>query len=203
LVSPSPERPRETSGEPAEGSLLFLDACCLLNLFATGRIEEILKLLPYRCATSRFIAEEEVLAIRRTTGTGGLLEVVSTSELEASGRLAVFEMVTVEEQRELARLGDDLDDGEASVCALAVAHQGGVATDDRKALRMLGAMSPQVPTLQTPDILFAWARLSKAPKVEVGTVLRAIRERGSFYPRKDSPHFDWWSSLVQMKEHRR
>ncbi|MEA2690823.1 MAG: hypothetical protein QOJ16_210 [Acidobacteriota bacterium] len=178
-----------------ERPLLFLDACCIINLFATGLIEEILASLPYRLATSRLVATREVLSIARIASPpDGPLEreVISPARLENTENLAVLDLVTDAERADFIRFTAEIDDGEASVCALAVAHQGGVATDDRRALRVLGRIAPRVPTVQTPELFHDWARLTRAPERTVKDVLRAVRLRARFYPRRDAPCFEWW-----------
>src|SRR5436305_9461663 len=121
---------------PEEESLVLLDACCLINLLATGRCEEILRRLPYRFATSRLVATREVLSQR----------------LESMESLALLDLATEDEVAGFVRFAAELDDGEASVCALAVVGHGTVATDDRKALRVLGRIAPHIASLQTPEI---------------------------------------------------
>ena len=185
------------SRRPDEGTLVFLDACCVINLFATGRIEEILRVLPYRFAVSQLVADEEVLTIRRSADSTEHTEreAVSPRELESSGCLIISDGVTLEEQTEFARFAVDLDEGEASACALAVVHGGAVATDDRKALRVLEESGAQVPTLQTPELLYEWARRSRAPSREVSQALLGIRDRARYYPRRTVAHFSWWESF--------
>ncbi len=183
--------------EAPVGGLLFLDACCLINLFGSGRIEDVLDLLPYRFATSELVADREVLTIRGAEAPDGPAGrvVLAPRDLEASGRLSIHPIASEQEKREYVRFAADLDDGEASVCALAVVHGGGVATDDRKALRILDRVEEQVPVLQTPELLFKWARQSNAPEAKVRDALEAVRNRASFYPRKDAPCFHWWESV--------
>jgi hypothetical protein len=183
----------------AEGSLLLLDACCLINLLATGRSEEILRQLPYRFATSQIVATNEVLTLARGTEPDGSSqrEIIPRSELEDSESLAILSLETEEERSQFVRFAADLDDGEASVCALAVVRAGAVATDDRKAIRLLDRVAPRVHIIQTPEILAQWARLSRLPQDEVGKLLRAVRERACFYPRRNAPEFEWWSSFFR------
>lgn len=178
------------------GGLLLLDACCLINLLATGRIEEILSTLPYRFATSRLVATTEILTIVRDVEPDAPLEreVIFPAQLEAMEDLTLLDLVTDEEIADFVRFAVELDDGEASVCASAIAHQGAVATDDRKALRVLGRVAPRVPTVQTPELFYTWARVSRANEREIGEVLRAVRNRGQFHPRRDAPCFEWWDS---------
>src|SRR4029077_4068225 len=79
--------PLKMSNRAPEGHLLLLDACCLINLLATGRMEEILNVLPFRFATSRLIATKEVLTIARDEDGDARIEreVVPGKALENSG----------------------------------------------------------------------------------------------------------------------
>jgi hypothetical protein len=108
----------------------------------------------------------------------------------------LLDFASEEELTDFVRFATDLDDGEASVCALALSRDGGVATDDRKALGLLHRDSPRVLTVQTPELLHDWARLSKAPKSEIGLVLRSIEQRARFRPRRGAPRYDWWSAIL-------
>jgi predicted nucleic acid-binding protein len=176
-----------------------LDACCLINLFATGRVEDVLARLPYRFAASQFVVDHEVLALAAGVRPDGSVEreVLSPRDLEASGHLAVLDIEGAQEQAEFVRFAAELDDGEASVCALAVVHGAAVATDDRKALRLLAQPGVGVATIQTPELLFEWARLARGSNTEVAAVLRAVRDRGRFYPRRDAPRFAWWDAFFR------
>ena len=158
----------------SEGSLIFLDACCLINLLATDRLDEILASLPYRFAVSQFVAAEEVRG-------RPLPESVEVLDIEGEA-----------EMTELVRFSTLLDDGEASICALAVVRGGGVATDDRKALAVLRREAPHVPTLQTPELMHEWARRQGVSEVSLRQTLRGIREGARFHPRHDAPHREWW-----------
>jgi hypothetical protein len=163
-----------------EAGLVLLDACCLINLYATGRIDEILEALPDRFATSHYVATREVLSFAAAPARN----------------LEILEIATDGELADLIRFAAALDDGEASICALAAHRQARVATDDRKTLRLLGRHDPPVPTLQTPELLFAWAELAKPPRPELVAALTAVETRARFIPRRDAPCFGWWSALT-------
>jgi predicted nucleic acid-binding protein len=182
--------------ENFSSKLLFLDACCLINLLATGRLEEILNTLPFRFVTSRLIATKEVLAIARDTDEEGVIEreIIPPKALEDLEILTLMDLSTDQELDDFVRFAAELDDGEASVCALALAHGGGVATDDRKALSVLRREAPQVLTIQTPDLLHDWALRSKSPATEVARVLRSIERSARFRPRHGASRFEWWTS---------
>ena len=191
------KRPKVIPGSFPDRPLILLDACCLINLFATERIEEILTALPYRFAASRFVATKEVLSIARPTEAEGPLEreIIEPNRLEDLENLSLLDLTSQEEMADFVRFAAELDDGEASVCALAVSHKGRVATDDGKAIRLLRRTTPEVVTIQTPALLYEWAHLCKIPEVTLGEVLRSVRHRAKFYPPRDAPHFEWWASF--------
>ncbi len=189
---------------PITGSLVVLDACCVINLYATDRIEEILTHLPYSFAIPALVADEEILQIREPEDADGASErkTISPRRLQESELVEILEISTRTEQADFARFALDLDDGEAAACALAVAYEGSVATDDRKALRVLEKAVLQktglrVPTIQTPELLFEWAQLADTPPAKIRDVLHAVKVRGRFYPRRKSPHFLWWDGFFR------
>lgn len=71
-----------------------------------------------------------------------------------------------------------------------------VATDDKKALSLLARTVPEVPTLQSPEILYEAFSGNRWTDLEVRRMLRSIRDRASFIPRRGAPHFDWWTKLL-------
>jgi len=193
--------------------LVLLDACCLINLFASGRVEEILKALPHDFAVARYVAEEEVLEIEAIAGedsedTGARVErVILRSRIAAlieNGTLTKLEISSVAEQNELIRFASQLDDGEAHTLALALTRGGRVATDDKKAIRVAEdawdqASSPAgaaIPCLRTSELLFEWANEAGIADPELAPVLRAITRRATFLPPKSDPHFERWMSLL-------
>jgi predicted nucleic acid-binding protein len=170
-------------------ALLLLDACCLINLAATGLLDEILLRLPYACATSDLVISTEVLSVLSADGLER--EPINASALSG---LSIFSL-SDEELVSFLEFAMDLDDGEASVCALAQSRGGTVATDDRKAIRILGGASPAIPILQTPDLLYEWQKISGSSHRELCEIVRAIEQRARFRPRRDHRLFSWWSGF--------
>jgi predicted nucleic acid-binding protein len=187
--------------------LVFLDACCLINLFATGRAAEILQALPYRFAVARYVAEEEALQIRSATETGGSDQAKERialkpmiAELISKGILERVDLATPKEEVEMLYFAAQLDDGEAMTCALAVTRDALVATDDRKAIRVLSSSRSQSPQiLRTSELLFSWAEEQGIGEEELVEIVQAIARRGSFFPPKADPHFDRWLELLRRE----
>jgi predicted nucleic acid-binding protein len=171
--------------------LLVVDACCWINLFATGHIEGIVTAL--RLVVSRYVAEEEVLSV--LTVTGGE-ERCDFTKLRTTRLVSIRDIETLEEKRELVRFAAHLDDGEASVCALAVVCGGAVATDDRKSIRILGQLAPGVSVVQTPELLHEWAERAHPPRELLSVTLHAIQSRARFSPRSNVPFYPWWADCL-------
>lgn len=114
---------------------------------------------------------------------------------EATSFLDVIELEGEEELAAFVHFAARLDDGEASICALAVIRGGIVATDDRKALRVLAEWAPEVPTLQTAELIYAWA--APLTDAEVGQALHLIATEASFFPRRGTPRYAWWRSFFR------
>jgi len=201
-----------TSSPEGRGGPVFLDACCLINLFATGRAEEILETLPHRFAVARYVVEEEVLEIGVEDGD----EVAASEEARESlhpllaelvdkGILENLDIASPGEEAELVRFAAEIDDGEAHTCALALVRGARVATDDRKAIRVLrsawkGQGRQGEPVLRTSELLFSWARGHGLGEPEIGRIVRAIARRASFLPPKNDPHFERWMALLAREE---
>src|SRR5262245_40064901 len=112
-----------------EGSFLHVDACCWIDLFATDCIEDIIRAVPYRWPVTEYGLREEVLSV---VSSGGQEETCDFTPLLKRNLVTVYPIQTPPEKEALVQLAAYLDDGEASVCAIAKIHGGGVATNDRK-----------------------------------------------------------------------
>lgn len=191
-------------------NLVLLDACCLLNLFATGRAEEILGALPYTFAIARYVAEKEVLEIEPEEGEGP--QGSGTVALRPSivgmierGLIRRLEIATHEEELALIRFAAQLDDGEAHTLALALVRESQVATDDRKAIRVAkeawseaaAAVGDAGPCIRTSELLFEWAEGENLGDDELRRIVGAITRRARFLPPRVDPWFERWMELLQ------
>ena len=93
-------------------------------------------------------------------------------------------------------LASEMDDGEAMTCALAMHRQCDVATDDRKARRVLSGRVPHVPIISTLAIVKRWAELSDITKVELKTILVHIWSGATYYPGEREPLYAWWIDIL-------
>ena len=181
---------------PDEGVLL-LDASCLLNLYATGRIADIAAALPWQLAVVDYVLEHETLYIRATGGyeESGATVPVDLSPLIEAGLLLVLGLEEPGEQAHFVELAADLDDGEAMTGAMAINRSFAVAIDDRKARRVLGEKAPELRLLSTLELLHLWS--AAVLDEEVGRALRAMRHGARYAPGQRDRLYSWW--LDQME----
>ncbi len=169
-----------------------LDACVLLNLVASGQ-----PLAEFAAAADvRFVvvpqAEREVEWLDPEDPE----EAREAINLEPSVQRGELQRVALadEELPRFVALARELHDGEATTLAVAEARGFAVATDDRKARRILTTLNSQPPVTSTAAIVRAWA--GGRSDAEVRECLRLIQRRASFLPPRKDPDGDWWRATL-------
>lgn len=175
-----------------------MDACCVLNLYATDRMDAILRALPARFAIAGGVAAEALYVRQGGSGDDADERIpVDLGLLIEEGLLEVLLLETEEETASFVSFAAQLDDGEAMTCALALHRGGAVGTDDRKARRVRGMQSPPLATRTTTAMLRAWAESERVANAELRRVLVLIRERARFVPGKHDPLLGWWDATLR------
>jgi predicted nucleic acid-binding protein len=173
---------------------LILDACCTLNLSATGRAAEIFQQLPCRSVVgARARGEAQWLAVPDSEER----EPVDLGPLIASGGLTEVQLQGPDEERLFVEFGASLADGEAEAAAIAVNRGFILATDDRKARRIVSERYADVRLTGTLELLHEWQSTAGPMDAEVAEALRRIAERATYRPRRVHPLYDWWARLVE------
>jgi len=164
---------------------LLLDACCAINLHASGHMEDILKAIPGTVALATFVLDEEILRSNlQSFVERGLIHTVSPDS-EA-------------EEISFVNFAVELDDGEAVTGAIAMHRHWGVATDDRKAQRVFARTNPGVQLLSTPELLKYWADTHNPPLEVVREALQNIQTHASYKPSATHSLHAWWRSIVRL-----
>ncbi len=180
-------------------STLLLDASCLLNLYATGRFSDIATALPYQVAVADYVLEVEALYVWRPdpTGTREESESVDVSTLIDGGLVQVVGLEGPEEEATFVDLAALVDDGEAITGAIAVHRQCALATDDRKARRVLGERTPTVPLLSTLELLKLWADGTAVPDTHLRAAAEGMRLGASYVPGPRDSLYSWWHGVME------
>ena len=178
--------------------LLILDASCLLNLYATGFLRHIAATLPYQFAVAEYVLEQEALYIWHPESDETHKErvTVDLSQLVSDGMIHVMRLEHYEEEVTFVDLAIAMDDGEATTGALAFHRDFSVATDDRKARRVLSEQFPTVPLVSTLELLNQWAQEESVSDVEMQAAMMRMRTGASYAPGHRDPLYEWWLQVI-------
>lgn len=121
---------------------LILDASCAINLYASGRMENILDSIPVPVAIAEYVSTVEVRTIY-TYPRGGtpVKEAIDLQAFVRSGKLRVVPLAPGDEEVTVLNFAASLDDGEAITGAMGLHRQWAIYTDPRnldQALRWMG-----------------------------------------------------------------
>lgn len=172
---------------------LTLDACVSLNLDATGRVVEILSQLPHHFTVGRRArGEAQWLAAPGSEER----ERVDLEPLIAAGLLREQQLQGPAEEALFVEFGARLADGEAEAAAIAASRGYILATDDRKARRIVTERYAAVRLSSTLELLREWQLAVAPPEAEVTEALWRIAERATYRPASSHPLWAWWVDLM-------
>ena len=173
----------------------IIDACCLINLYASGKAESILASCAGEFHVSPEVLKESLTIRRRDADDPGLLisAPIDLSGAISAGLLKECRLDGDIEIEAFVEFAAQVDDGEASCLAIARSRGWVIATDDRKATRL--AAEAGVAVVTTPELLQTWAEATGPGDEILAEVLQNIELFARFRPRRSDPLYDWWTSL--------
>lgn len=171
----------------------LLDACVFINLYATRRMEEILRSVPTPVGVVDVVRREAGYVRRGGVGDDAHEpEAIDLAPMSSAGALLSLSP-TASELDAFLELTLHLDDGEAMTVAVALARRAVVATDEKKAVRILAG---QVAIRSSLELVKAWADARRLDGDELRTVLIDLRQRGHYVPSDRHPLTPWWDAVV-------
>lgn len=173
----------------------IVDACCLINVYASKNAHNILRALKGGLFVPDLIKDES-LFIRKEDDqdkTALVPAPIDLTEAIAEGLLHRCRLENEVEAQQFVEFATSVDDGEAICLALAKCRGWVVATDDRKAIRL--AKAEGINTITTAEIVKLWADSCKATDEAIAEIQHRIEYYARFRPRKGSPLYEWWERL--------
>ena len=178
-------------------SAILLDACGLINLYASGRFESILAELKHDWYLPSAVKREAqhikqddpedpsrllsvAIELDRAFAAGILKPCDCETDAEVEGYIELLSLIR--------------DDGESMGIAIAESRGWRIVTDDRKARRI--AAERKVATLSTPELIKAWAEASRAETSMVAQVLENIQKYARVTPYRGLPGYAWWHAMI-------
>lgn len=179
------------TGRPKREWITLLDACAVLSLYATGRMDEIISAIPGPVAIADLV-RDETLYVRRIVA--GVVERVPV-DLEPLIDSGLIVVVSAEEDAELDTFIDltlELDDGEAMSAALTLHRRSLLVTDDRKAIRLL---TGRIEIEGALTFVKRWADAGNVEREVLRDALFGIYNRG-YQPPRYHPLKVWWDFSI-------
>ncbi len=181
-------------------SCIILDACCVINLYATGRIHQILGSISETVAVAHYVKEKEILSVY--DGPRGnersVKKVIELDPLITDGSLIVISP-SLEELNTYVNLAFEIDDGEAYTGAIAIHREWALATDDKKTIHVINKILPEVPILSTLELVKHWTEITNAPPEIVSELLQDIKKKAIYEPHRSHQLYDWWKSYMDLR----
>ena len=174
---------------------LIIDACVLLNLIATGIIQEILSIIAQNSMIC-VLVKDESLYLRKEDDVNEN-ESVNIEDLIKQSVIQLCDFETIDEQELFVNLAASLDDGEAMSLAIALLRNWHLATDDKKARRIFKENNSNDDFLiSTTDLIRVWAESENIPDSELKSILIKVERKASFRPPKSDPNLPWWNDIL-------
>lgn len=173
---------------------VILDACCLINLYASGQLDDILTSISKPVFVAQYVWKNEALTVNGASALETALreEAIDLKLLIDGGLLKLADLETEEEEALFVSFAASLDDGEAITGAIAAARDWCLATDDKRARNVLVSQVPAVQLLSSPELVKQWADGTGADAETIRGVLHRIERHGHYTPPASHPLYLWW-----------
>jgi hypothetical protein len=178
-----------------------IDACCVIDVWASGCPEAILQASGYRWFVPAAVLGEARYLHRPSPDDPSRLVPVplDLSPFLTAGLLTACDLEGEEESQQFVQLATLFrSDGEAACLAIAKSRGWTLATDDRKARREAGNLG--VPVVTTAELVKAWADAARADEAAVAQLLLDIQNYARFIPHKTMPLHSWWAKMITKGE---
>jgi hypothetical protein len=170
-----------------------IDACCLIDLLASGHAETILRTCGYAWHLPVAV-QGEVQFVRQPDpdSPGKIIKVVADlGPLLGAGVLALCQTENQQESDLFTQYATQFrSDGEAMCLALAEARSWLIATDDRKAIRI--ARQAGLSVVSCPELVKTWADVDHPDRGVLTKALEDIELLAHFRPSVTMPEYQWW-----------
>lgn len=173
-------------------SAKIIDACSLINLYASGRVVDVLQVFGGEFYVPKQV-REEAMSIRRVEEEDSNRLVPEPIDLDGIIHQGLLKECGIEGEDEAAaflQFAIDLEDGEAACLAIAKVRGWSVATDDKKAIRF--ATKAGIAVITTPELIQRWVEAHQPTMDELRLALQNIELYARFRLGPSAPSYQWW-----------
>jgi hypothetical protein len=170
-----------------------IDACCLIDLLASGQMEAILRATGFAWHLPDAVrAEVQFVRQHDPARPGSFFNTpVDLAPFLNSGLLTACHPVDSQEQTLFVQYAAQFrSDGEAMCLAIAEAQGWVIATDDRQAIRV--AVGAGLTVISCPELIKAWADATRPDAALLTEVLTNVQTLAQFRPNQTMKEATWW-----------
>lgn len=180
-----------------KNSHVVLDACCILNFYASGHLLKIIQSIPAKVVTTEVVRARELLTLQRLVNENNQ-DINPFESAIKTGLLTVTDFNSEAEEETFVNYASQLrDDGESATCAIALHRDWAIATDDKKAIAFFQKEAPHLQILSTLEIVKHWSEVENIDPETLGSALNAIKTQGRYSPHPNHPLLPWWENLLR------
>ncbi|MEX2410234.1 MAG: hypothetical protein WD607_02480 [Candidatus Paceibacterota bacterium] len=168
---------------------IILDACCIINLYASSVMEEVMESISIPFYVDQYVREKEALKIKADNENE--FADIDLAPFIQKGLLKEISLIQ-EESNLFVNLAVTLDDGEARCGAIASHRKFIVATDEKVGIRIFSGLNTPIPTITTLEMLYHWSVSKNIRPVKINAILKNIEKRANYRPGSNHAYFSWW-----------
>ena len=174
---------------------LILDASCVITLYASQQMENILRSIPKAITVAAYVFDKEALFIRTEPDEYGKRgkEKIDLQSFINRGLIRIVDIQSEDEAEEFVTLATKkIAQGEAITGAIAIKRSWSIVIDDKRAHQVLSQRASHLQLINTLELVNHWVE-SDLPSNEVITkTLQSIRRGAAYSPPKEHPLYQWW-----------
>lgn len=176
---------------------IILDAYCIINLYASGQMKNILASIPKQVAIAAYVRDIETNRIYSDPAEG-LTKEAEFINLQTFIDDKLLQITSPENDVEENMVvnfsfAPALDNGDAITAAIAVPRQWSLGTDDKKAISFFMRNIPQLHLISTLDLLKHWVDTTSPELTIIRAVLENIHNRAGYKPHDKHHLYKWWN----------
>lgn len=178
---------------------IILDACCVMNLYSSRKMPEIVAAIAELVAVTVYVKEIEALFVYKKSKHENPTELdpVDLQPMIDAGLIHVVDFESDIERINFVNLTvQQLDDGEAATGAIAINRNWAIATDDRRSRAIFNQEASHVQLISTPELVKHWVDTMSPDPGTTSQVLKEIENRANYLVSPKDPLHSWWQESM-------
>jgi predicted nucleic acid-binding protein len=172
---------------------IILDASCIISLYASGQMAEVLKAIPKTITVAAYVSNKEAL----WSYSGPDWDIRSDKEridLQPFVEAGLLKIVDIDNEAEKELFVDlvvGLGPGEAITGAIAIHRNWAISIDDKKARTLFEREAPHLQLIYMLELVKYWVDVAYPSPTTIASALRNIQTRAVYRPGPSHSLYAW------------